>query len=898
MIPTPQEAGTESKTDSWSSIFMRQMKVLLKKNFTVSFRHPFVLALEIIVPALLLLTICGNPITSTAEVLHPPSYEFYWWPVNEDGPTFIYAPSGDTFTEAVMGHIMDSYDPPLVKGVDVLNFTDENEAQAWVFDNQDVIGAGFLFDKNQDPVHATLQKIVYTVLYNSTYDQFDMNEVIAVHSVNTMAQWAIAKELAIRQGVEGGEEMGPDDFNVALRYFPDAPTYTLLNTVATGASVVLSLGVVVTYIVSSYQIVSEKQMKLRRSLHTIGLLDSAFYASLTIHLVTIAALQAAVGMIFGLLSGFVYFRAVNIFVNFLIMFSFFLAGGTFSFLVCSFINTVRASVFITFLILIFAFIGGVMAIESRLDAFPENSSTWTWLYWLVFPMNVGQAFWATSDKGMPHIDSQGFPTSPIGFTFADMFDPNAAETSYYSVAFCVMLMLIDSIIYILLAAYFDLVFSSAHGVGLPGYFPFTLDFWGLAKGAPPPQSHLPGYEVPEPMMEWDPDVRTEAKRMLAPLGSEEHSRVVDSAIKVFDMGVIYRRYPWRSHSDKEAVRHLSLAIPNNTVFGLLGPNGAGKTTTLSVLTGSLKPSSGYVSILGLSAVHQRSQVSHYLGYAPQHDVLWPDLTSREHIELFSDLRGINYANDLAQHQADAAAAARAGLAILDDEEDDFGRTMDRAKAADRMVRARLRDVSLSEAIDVPSRSLSGGMRRRLTLAIALLGDPKVIFLDEPSTGLDPSNRRRVWDVIVRAKPNRVLILTTHSMEEADVLADRIGIIAHGALRCVGSSARLKRRYGMGYRLDVDCRFDPVSGESDVMRIKTELVDPFCPEALLIGRTGGHLTLALPRTLPVERLQDFLGRVEAANHIVKDWSVRQSTLEECFNSICVIADMLEKKGTPQ
>ncbi|GIQ91278.1 ABC transporter A, ABCA, partial [Kipferlia bialata] len=123
---------------------------------------------------------------------------------------------------------------------------------------------------------------------------------------------------------------------------------------------------------------------------------------------------------------------------------------------------------------------------------------------------------------------------------------------------------------------------------------------------------------------------------------------------------------------------------------------------------------------------------------------------------------------------------------------------------DTMIHEHLSDVALQDAVDVPVRALSGGMRRRLTLCIAFLGAPHIVFLDEPTTGLDPVNRRRVWDLVSRSKTHdRTIVLTTHSMEEADTLSDRIGIMAHGTLRCIGSSAHLKRKYGMGYRLDIE-----------------------------------------------------------------------------------------------
>jgi len=244
---------------------------------------------------------------------------------------------------------------------------------------------------------------------------------------------------------------------------------------------------------------------------------------------------------------------------------------------------------------------------------------------------------------------------------------------------------------------------------------------------------------------------------------------------------------------------------------------------MSVVTGQRRPTSGYVQVNGFSAVHQRRQVAECLGYAPQFDILWPDLTPAEHIRIFADLRGLKYADEVQSIKAARWAAQRAGLAPLDEGDDDAdmidadldtldtpegGETrslknnLTTKQALEKLIKMRLQDVALEPQANVISRSLSGGMRRRLTLCLALVGNPPVLLLDEISTGLDPISRRKIWDVILRSKTDRTVILTTHSMEEADTLSDRLAIMALGVLRCIGSSSHLKRKYGMGYRVDI------------------------------------------------------------------------------------------------
>ncbi|GLC70789.1 hypothetical protein PLESTF_001033400 [Pleodorina starrii] len=214
-----------------------------------------------------------------------------------------------------------------------------------------------------------------------------------------------------------------------------------------------------------------------------------------------------------------------------------------------------------------------------------------------------------------------------------------------------------------------------------------------------------------------------------------------------------------------------LHIVPGECFCLLGPNGAGKTTTIKSLVGAIRPTSGEALVYGTSVLDPAGldAARSLTGICPQFDVLWGALSGREHLALMADVRGLPWGQ--------------------------------RRGEVERM----LQQVRLEAAADRPAGSYSGGMRRRLSVAAALLGDPRVVYLDEPTTGMDPVSRSHVWELISASKAGRCLVLTTHSMEEAEVLGDRIAILAAGRLRCLGHSLALKRRYGGGYRLSVGLR---------------------------------------------------------------------------------------------
>ena len=217
-----------------------------------------------------------------------------------------------------------------------------------------------------------------------------------------------------------------------------------------------------------------------------------------------------------------------------------------------------------------------------------------------------------------------------------------------------------------------------------------------------------------------------------------------------------------------AVKGVTVSFRSGQVFALLGHNGAGKTTTFSLVAAQMEPTGGDVNVHGLSVRVDAPAVRKHLGICPQHDILYPELTAREHLELYGRLTGMT------------------------------------AEEVTHCVPGLLQQVRLhGELADKPSGHFSGGMQRRLSVACAFIGNPvgsakgdrKVVMLDEPTTGMDPMNRKHVWDLVRDAKRDCTVVLTTHSMEEADALGDRIGILSSGQLVALGSSLHLKTKYG-------------------------------------------------------------------------------------------------------
>ncbi len=227
---------------------------------------------------------------------------------------------------------------------------------------------------------------------------------------------------------------------------------------------------------------------------------------------------------------------------------------------------------------------------------------------------------------------------------------------------------------------------------------------------------------------------------------------VTQAISVVDL---VKRY-----EDVTAVDSLSFAVEVGEIFGLLGPNGAGKSTTINILSGILEPTGGRATVLGFDVQREPTEVKERIGVCPQEPAFFPYLTGRENVELIGDL-----------HLMPGKELKERTDYLLD-------------------------VVGLGEASSRRTGKYSGGMVRRTSLAMALVHDPEIAFLDEPTVGLDPQSRRATWDLIRGLKERgRTVILTTHYIEEAEALADRVGIIDHGKLIALDTPRALMEEHG-------------------------------------------------------------------------------------------------------
>ncbi|GAA2763340.1 daunorubicin resistance protein DrrA family ABC transporter ATP-binding protein [Streptomyces paradoxus] len=305
-------------------------------------------------------------------------------------------------------------------------------------------------------------------------------------------------------------------------------------------------------------------------------------------------------------------------------------------------------------------------------------------------------------------------------------------------------------------------------------------------------------------------------------------------------GAIYAEGLVKTFGDVKALDGVDLDVPEGTVLGLLGPNGAGKTTTVRCLTTLLRPDSGRAVVAGIDVLKQPDAVRRSIGLSGQFAAVDEYLTGRENLQMVGQLYQM------------------------------------RAKAAKERAAELLEQFHLADAADRPAKTYSGGMRRRLDLAAALVVSPPVMFMDEPTTGLDPRNRQQLWEVIKQlVSGGTTLLLTTQYLEEADHLAHDIAVVDHGKVIAQGTSDQLKARTG-GERVEV------VVHEREHIQGAAEVLAGFGKGETTVEEHMRKLTA--PVTGGAKLLAEVIRELDTRGIEIDDIGLRRPTLDDVFLSL--------------
>ncbi|CAF1240137.1 unnamed protein product [Adineta steineri] len=417
-------------------------------------------------------------------------------------------------------------------------------------------------------------------------------------------------------------------------------------------------------------------------------------------------------------------------------------------------------------------------------------------------------------------------------TYKDLYS-NIFDYPLY-IGICLLLMLIYSIIYMLLAVYVERINPGEFGVSQPWNYLFKKSYWTSSTIRP---------SDVENNLDMVNDRSSNANHWieLNTIGKKK-----TPAMSIDHLNKKFGKF--------QAVSNLSLDFYEGEVCTLLGHNGAGKTTTTFILVGMLEPTSGQVTIQGMNNQSQLEEVRHYLGFCPQYDILYDELSVEEHLELIAKMRHMN------------------------------------KEFMKESIETILQLIGLTNDRNTCSKDLSGGMKRRLSIGISLINNPKVVILDEPTSGIDPYNRRLIWTIIRKLKlAGKCVLLTTHFLEEADVLSDRIAIMSRGRLQANGTPDFLKQQTEFEYRLLMD-KQDHCSSE----RV-TQFIQEHVRNIVLERESAAELVYGIKRgeSKQIEHLITSLDQ-EKQTLGINSYGLSMTTIEDVFLRL-VVEDEEEEHG---
>uniref|UniRef100_A0A8C0BD03 Cholesterol transporter ABCA5 n=1 Tax=Buteo japonicus TaxID=224669 RepID=A0A8C0BD03_9AVES len=555
-------------------------------------------------------------------------------------------------------------------------------------------------------------------------------------------------------------------------------------------------------------IVAEKERKLKEFLKILGLHDTAFWLSWVLLYMSLIFVMSILMAVIATASSL--FPQSSAFVIFLLFFLYGISSVFFALMLTPLFKKSKHVGIVEFLAtLAFGFVGLNIVL---LEDFPKS------FVWILSPLC--QCSFLIGVAQVMHLEDY-----EDGATFSNL------NHGPYPLFISLILLVLDSIFYLLVAIYLDQVMPGEFGLRRTPFFFMKPSFWSKRR-----KNYKELYES-------SINGSLSFSEIVEPVPSEFQGK---EAIRISCVQKTFRK----KGETVEALRNLSFDIYEGQITALLGHSGTGKTTLMNILCGLCPPTDGFVSVYGhkVSEIDEMLEVRQITGVCPQSDIHFDILTVEENLSIFAAIKGIPQ-NDLIQE-----------------------------------VQKVLLDLDMQPIRDNQAKKLSGGQKRRLSVGVAVLGNPKVLLLDEPTAGMDPCSRHIVWNLLKNRKANRVTVFSTHFMDEADILADRKAVISQGMLKCLGSSLFLKSKWGIGYRLsmhiDAYCNTEAT----------TSLIRQHIPAASLIQENDEQLVY----TLPLKDMDKFAGLfsdLDTHSHLgVITYGVSMTTLEDVYLKLEVEAEI--------
>ncbi|XP_028763397.1 ABC transporter A family member 2-like isoform X2 [Neltuma alba] len=836
-------------------LLLQQYTALLKKNFLLSWRNRMGSLLQLLFPLFFMFLMfavdramqaryssstANESVTDPGTLISPPitpcEEKFF---IKLPCYDFVWSGNGSPKFQTIVSRIMANNPGRPIPSSKVLSFSNAAEVDDWLFKNPlRCPGALHFTEKN-----ATV--IGYGVQTNSTFIQQRGRYEDPTFAFQLPLQLAAEREIARYL-------IGDPSFSWSFSFREFAhPAIESVSTVGTiGPAFFLAISRL-NFVLQMESLAREKENKLRQAMTMMGLYDSAYWLSWLTWEAVITLITSLLIVLLGMMFQFDAFVKNNFAVVFFLFFLFELSMTGFAFMLSAFIRKSSSAPTVAFAV----FIIGILTQIVVLAGYPydnDNSEVFRTV-WSFFPPNP-------FTQGL-HVLSQATSTPEgdgVRWSKRGECAPNN-EDCFITINGIYMWLLGTFFLWFILAIYFDNIIPNASGVRKSVFYFLKPGYWmgkgdkvregGVCScvGSVPPQEYITPDD--EDVLEEENVVKQQAAECM-----------VDPNVAVQIRGLA-KTYPGAlnigccSKCQKtafKAVKGLWVNFAKDQLFCLLGPNGAGKTTVINCLTGITPVTDGDALIYGHSirSSTSMSNIQKLIGVCPQFDILWDALSGQEHLHLFASIKGLP------------------------------------PSSIKSITQKSLAEVRLRESAKVRAGSYSGGMKRRLSVAISLIGDPKLIIMDEPTTGMDPITRRHVWDIIENAKRGRAIVLTTHSMEEADILSDRIGIMAKGRLRCIGTSVRLKSRFGTGFIANI--RFHDATSTRN-----HETVKQFFKNLDVVPKeeNSAYLTYVIPHDregLLMNFFEELHDKEEEFG--ISDIQLGLATLEEVFLNIARKAEL--------
>ncbi|MED6193393.1 ATP-binding cassette sub- A member 2 [Stylosanthes scabra] len=852
------------------SLLLQQFTALLRKNLLLSWRNKRATLLQVLSPLFFMFLIFAIDKAIKAQYSNTTYYKSLSEPPLRPSPSippcedkfFVKLPcydfvwSGDqnprirTIAQAIMNNNPGRTIPPSK----VKSFSDKAAVDEWLLNNPMHCPGALHFVERSNSI------ISYGLQTNSTAVQKRGKYEDPTFAFQLPLQLAAEREIA--RSLIGDSNFS---WNVFLREFAHPATAPFSAVASIGPAFFLAIAMF-NFVLQMTSLVTEKELKLRQAMTMMGLYDSAYWLSWLIWETVITFLSSLLVVLFGMMFQFRFFLKNNFLVVFFVFFLFELNMTGFAFMLSAFIRKSSSATTVGFFLFIIGFVTQLV-VQAGFPYTDSISKTFRTI-WSFFPPNpFAQAVQILSEA----VSTSG--DHGIRWSKRGQCGPND-DNCVITINGIYHWFLATFVLWFVLAIYFDNIIPNASGVRKSILYFLNPYYWMGRGGQKVKEGGVCScciVSVPhqEPVTPDDQDVLEEqntVKRQVT-------EGVIDANVAVQIRGLA-KTYPGACNigccckckrtKPYNAVKDLWVSFEKDQLFCLLGPNGAGKTTVINCLTGISPATDGDALIYGHSIRSSAgmSKIQKLIGVCPQFDILWDLLSGEEHLRLFATIKGLT------------------------------------PSSINSITQESLAEVRLTDSARVRVGSYSGGMKRRLSVAISLIGNPKLIILDEPTTGMDPITRRHVWDIIQNAKKGRAIVLTTHSMEEADILSDRIGIMAKGRLRCIGTSIRLKSRFGTGFVANISFHGNNVGSGTDnrdaVSSAHHEAVKQFFKNHLDVvpkEENKNFITFVIPHDKE-GILADFFAELQDREEEfgISDIQLGLTTLEEVFLNIAKQAEL--------